>query len=69
METNGISMCAKPVSPDMKAPTGQAGNHHSDQAVNNCMDSISDQSVNKYMDSIGDQAVNNYISSVGDQSA
>ena len=33
METNGISMCAKPVSPDMKAPTGQAGNHHGDQAV------------------------------------
>ena len=68
METNGISMCAKPVSPDMKAPTGQAGNHHGDQAVNNYMDSISDQSVNKYMDSIGDQAVNNYISSVVDQS-
>ena len=26
METNEMSVCAKPVSPDMKAPTEQTGN-------------------------------------------
>ena len=51
-------MCAKPVSPDMKAPTEQTGNQHGGQAVNNNMGGISDQSINNYMGSIGDQAVN-----------
>ena len=67
METNEISVCAKPVSPDMKAPTEQTGNQHGDQAVNNYMGSISDQSINNNMGSIGDQAVNNYMGSIGDQ--
>ena len=35
METNEISVCAKPVSPYVKAPTKQTGNQHGDQAVNN----------------------------------
>ena len=65
METNEISVCVKPVSPDMKAPTEQTGNKHGDQAVNNYMDSISDQSINNYMGS--DQAVNNYMGSIGKQ--
>ena len=67
METNEISVCAKPVSPDMKAPTEQTGNQHGDQAVNNYMGSISDQSINNYMGSIGDQAVNNYMGSSSSQ--
>ena len=67
MEKNEISVCAKPVSPDMKAPTEQTGNQHGDQAVNNYMGSISDQSINNYMGSIGDQAVNNYMGSSSDQ--
>ena len=33
METNEISVCAKPVSPDMKAPTEQTCNQHDDQTV------------------------------------
>ena len=37
METNEISVCAKLVSPDMKAPTEQTNNQHGDQAVNNYM--------------------------------
>ena len=80
METNEIFVCAKPVSPDMKAPTEQTSNQHGDQAVNNYKGSISDQSINNCMGSIGDQAVNNYmgtssnqavndyVCSVGDQS-
>ena len=67
MEKNEISVCAKPVSPDMKAPTEQTGNQHGDQAVNNYMGSISDQSINNYMGSIGDQAVNNYMGSSSSQ--
>ena len=67
MEKNEISVCAKPVSPDMKAPTEQIGNQHGDQAVNNCMGSISDQSINNDMGSIGDQAVDNYMGSISDQ--
>ena len=43
------SLCEKPVSPDMKAPTEQTGDHHGDQAVSNCMGSISDQTINNYM--------------------
>ena len=58
--TNEVSVCAKPVSPDMKVfPTEQTGNQHSGQAVYNNMGGISDQSINNYMGSIGDQAVNN----------
>ena len=67
MEKNEISVCAKPVSPDMKAPTEQTGNQHGDQSVNNYMGCISDQSINNYMGSIGDQAVNNYMGSSSDQ--
>ena len=67
MEKNEISVCAKPVSPDMKAPTEQTGNQHGDQAVNNYMGSISDQSINNYMGSIGDQAFSNYMDSSSDQ--
>ena len=75
-----MPVCAKPVNPDMKAPTEQTSNQHSDQAVNNYMSSINDQSINNCMGSIGDQAVNNntgtssnqavndYVFSVGDQS-
>ena len=66
METNEISVCAKPVSPDMTAPTEQTGNQHGN-SDNNYMGSIGDQAVNNYMGSIGDQAVNNYMDSVGDQ--
>ena len=57
--TNEVSVRAKPVSPDMKAPTEQTGNQHGGQAVNNNMGGISDQSINNYIGSIGDQAVNN----------
>ena len=67
METNEISVCAKPVSPDMKAPTEQTGNQHGDQSVNNYMGRIGDQSIHNYMGSIGDQAVNNYMGSSSDQ--
>ena len=67
METYEISVCADPVSPDMKAPSEQTGNQHGDQDVNNYMGSISDQSINNYMGSIGDQAVNYYMDSIGDQ--
>ena len=67
METNEISVCAKPVSPDMKAPTEQTGNQHGDQAVNNNMGSIGDQAVNDCMGHIGDQAVINYKGSISDQ--
>ena len=49
METNEMSVCAKPVSPDMKAPTEQTGNQHHGNSDNNYMGSIGDQSVNKYM--------------------
>ena len=76
MERNEISVRAKPVSSDMKAPTEQTGNQHgdnymgsiSDQSINNYMGSIGDQAVNNYMGSSSDQAVNDYVSSVGDQS-
>ena len=68
METNEISVSAKPVSPDMKAPTEQTGNQHGDQAVNDCMGHIGDQAVINYKGSIIDQAVNDYMGSVGDQS-
>ena len=67
METNEISVCAKPVSPEMKAPTEQTGNQHGDQAVNNNMGSIGDQAVNDCMGHIGDQAVINYKGSISDQ--
>ena len=78
MQTNEISVCAKPVSPDMKAPTEHTGNQHGnsdnnfmgsigDQAVNTSMGSIEDKAINNYMGSIGDQAVNNYMVSSGDQ--
>ena len=76
MERNEISVRAKPVSSDMKAPTEQTGNQHgdnymgsiSDQSINNYMGSIGDQAVNNYMGSSSDQAVNDYMSSVGGQS-
>ena len=66
METNEISVCAKSVSPDMKAPTEQTGNQHGDND-NNYIASFGDQVVNNYMGSIGDQSVNNYKGSTGDQ--
>ena len=44
-ETNEISVCAKSVSPDMKAPTEQTGNQHGN-SDNNHMDSVGDQAVN-----------------------
>ena len=69
MEINEISVCAKPVSSDMKAPTEQTGNQHGDQAFNNYTGSVSDQSINNYMGSIGDKAVNNYMGSISDQTA
>ena len=37
MEPNKIFVCTKPVSPDMKTPTEQAGNQYGDQAVSNYM--------------------------------
>ena len=78
MEANEISVCAKSVSPDMKAPTEQTRNQHGnndnnymgsivDHAVNNYMGSIVDQAVNNFMGSIGDQSVNNYMGSIVDQ--
>ena len=33
MATNEISVCAKPVSPDIKARTEQTGNQHGDQVL------------------------------------
>ena len=48
METNEISVCAKSVSPDMKAPTEQTRNQHGN-SDNNYMGSIVDQAVNNYM--------------------
>ena len=69
MEINEISVCAKPVSSDMKAPTEQTDNQHGDQAFNNYTGSVSDQSINNYMGSIGDKAVNNYMGSISDQAA
>ena len=33
MATNEISVCAKPVNPDMKAPTEETGNQHGDQVL------------------------------------
>ena len=66
METNEISVCAKSVSPDMKAPTEQTGNQLAN-SDNNYMGSIVDQAVNTYMGSFADQAVNNYMGSTGDQ--
>ena len=67
METNKISLCAKSVSLDMKAPTEQTRNQHGN-SDNNYMRSVGDQAVNNYMGSIGDQAVNNYMGGIGDQS-
>ena len=37
MEPNKIFVCTKPVSPDMKTPTEQAGYQYDDQAVSNYM--------------------------------
>ena len=66
MEANEISVCAKSVSPDMKAPTEQTRNQHGNND-NNYMGSIVDQAVDNYMGSIGDQSVNNYMGSIVDQ--
>ena len=68
IEANEISVCAKSVSPDMKAPTEQTRNQHGNND-NNYMVSIVDQAVNNSMGSIGDQSVNNYIGSIVDQAA
>ena len=67
METNEISVCAKSVIPDMKAPTKNTGNQHGN-SDNNYMGSIGDQAVNNYVGSFGDQAVNNYMGRTGNQS-
>ena len=53
------SVCAEPVSPDMKAATEQTGNQH-DNNDNNTMVRIDDQAVNNYRGSIGGQANNRY---------
>ena len=65
-EANEISVCAKSVSPGMKAPTEQTRNQHGNND-NNYIGSIVDQAVNNYMGSIGDQSVNNYMGNIVDQ--
>ena len=62
METNEIFVCAKPVSPDMKAPAEQTSNQHGDQAVNDYKGSIYNQVHNgsSFMGVCRDQADNQY---------
>ena len=61
METNKISVCAKPVSPDMTAPTEQTGNQHGNSDNNYMVVLVTKQLITTWVVLVTKQLITTWV--------